>query len=61
MQLRKVHAMARCEDCGREWSNYKTATDLAAKHARETGHAVRGEVGYAMAWGPGAEAGKENR
>lgn len=51
MNLGKVHAVASCTVCGKEWTNYHTATDLAAKHARDTGHYVTGEVAYAMAWG----------
>lgn len=43
-----VHAMFRCEVCGKEWSAYESAQKQAAAHARNTGHTVPGEVAYAV-------------
>lgn len=40
-----IHCLARCMDCGLEWENYKTARNDARKHAKKTGHQVRGEQG----------------
>lgn len=44
----KVHAVATCEDCGKEFMNYKNAQALAAQHAKKYGHVVSGEVGLAF-------------
>ncbi|MCK5604648.1 hypothetical protein KAR91_22355 [Candidatus Pacearchaeota archaeon] len=43
-----VHAIATCEDCGKEFTNYKNAQALAAQHAKKYGHCVMGEVGIAF-------------
>lgn len=43
-----VHAVFECEDCGKQFENYKNAQALAAKHAKQTGHYVSGEVGIAV-------------
>lgn len=40
-----VHAVATCEDCGKEFQNYKNAQALAAQHAQKYKHLVEGEVG----------------
>ena len=45
-----VHAIAKCEDCGREFVGYKNAQALAAQHAKTYGHVVRGEVGLAFTY-----------
>lgn len=42
-----VHSVWVCDDCGKEFSGYKNAQALAAKHARHYGHKVSGEVGIA--------------
>jgi len=51
-ELRKysgvVHADFLCEDCGARFNNYRNAQALAAKHAKSTGHFVRGEIGIAV-------------
>lgn len=44
----KVHAIAECRDCGKEFQNYHNAQALAAQHARKYGHLVTGEVGLAF-------------
>ncbi len=38
-----IHAIARCEVCGQEFTSYKNAKALAAKHYNQTGHKVTGE------------------
>ena len=42
-----VHAVAHCEDCGWEATNYKNAQALGAKHAKTHKHLVLVEVGLA--------------
>jgi len=44
----KVHAIARCEDCGKEFQNFINAQALAAQHAKKYKHLVTGEVGLAF-------------
>lgn len=51
----KVHAVAWCSDCGKQFDNWKNAQALAAQHAKKYGHQVRGETGFAFAYGPGSE------
>lgn len=46
-----VHAIIGCTVCDAEWQDFTTAQEKAAAHARETGHYVRGEVGYAVEYG----------
>ena len=41
----RVHAWFKCEVCGKEWGNYKTARDNARKHTEKTGHSTYGEIG----------------
>jgi hypothetical protein len=43
-----VHAVMRCEVCGKEWEDYLTAQNRAWTHAHRTGHLVKGELGYAV-------------
>jgi len=31
----KVHTIAKCEDCGKEFDNYKNGQALAAQHAKK--------------------------
>lgn len=50
-----VHAVARCDDCGREFENYKNAQGLAAQHAKKYGHTVQVEVGIAYTYYGGRE------
>ena len=40
-----------CSVCGKEFLNYKNAQALAARHAKMTGHVVRGELGFAFVYG----------
>ena len=47
-QTWKVHTVATCEDCGKEFDNYKNGQALAAQHAKKYKHVVRGEVGLAF-------------
>ena len=44
----KVHAVAICEDCGKEFQNYINAQALAALHAQKYKHKVSGEVALAF-------------
>ena len=46
-----VHCIAKCDDCGKEWMNYKNAQAVAARHAKAYGHTVRGEVGIVFEYG----------
>ena len=45
-----VHAIATCETCGKEFSCYKNAQALAAKHAKDKKHKVCGEVGIMFSY-----------
>lgn len=45
-----VHVIAKCEDCGKEFQNYKNGQALAAKHAKDHKHKVRGEIGLAFVY-----------
>lgn len=40
-----VHAIGKCEDCGKEFTGYKNAQALSAQHAKKYKHCVSGEVG----------------
>lgn len=40
-----VHAIGICEDCGKEFVNYKNAQALAARHAKVKKHKVSGDIG----------------
>lgn len=43
----KVHAIATCLDCGKQW--YSINSDgLAAQHHYKTGHTVTAEIGIAF-------------
>jgi len=44
----RVHAIAKCENCHKEFLNYKNAQALAAIHAKAHGHIVIGEVGLSF-------------
>ncbi len=44
----KVHTIAKCEDCGKEFTNYMNGQALAAQHAKKYQHLVTGEVGLAF-------------
>jgi hypothetical protein len=43
-----IHVLATCTTCGKEFSNYKNGQALAAKHAKQSGHLVTGEIGLAF-------------
>ncbi len=45
-----IGVSAICEDCGKEFDNYKNGQALAAKHAKEKHHRVTGEVGLAFVY-----------
>lgn len=45
-----IHAIFRCSVCGKTWEAYRTASRQAAQHARTSGHAVHGEVGYGVTY-----------
>jgi len=42
-----VHAIACCQECDWEDSQYETALKTARKHHIKTGHEVHTEIGYA--------------
>jgi len=44
----KVHTIAKCDDCGKEWQSHTNGQALAALHAKTYGHVVHGEVGLAF-------------
>jgi len=44
----KVHTVATCQNCGKEFWNYKNGQALAAQHAKKYKHIVTGEVGLAF-------------
>jgi hypothetical protein len=50
-----VHCIATCQDCGKQWEDYLTARKQASAHHKQTGHNVRGEVGYAFKYGESGE------
>jgi len=50
MKKWRVHAIIKCLECDFEEENYKLATKRASEHHRKTGHAIRGEIGYAVEW-----------
>ena len=39
-----IGVIAECEDCGKEFQSYKNGQALAAKHAKNKKHKVRGEI-----------------
>ena len=47
-EIEVVHVSAICQDCGKEFDNYKNGQALAAKHAKHYKHLVHGEVGLAF-------------
>ncbi len=46
-----VHAVFKCDDCPMVYTHYKTAQKNAAKHAKQAGHVVRGEVANYFVYG----------
>lgn len=44
----KVHTIGTCQDCGKNFDNYKNGQALAAKHAKDHKHLVHGEIGLAF-------------
>ena len=44
----RIHCIARCLICGKEWQDKDSARAKAAAHSRTTGHQTRGEVAYAF-------------
>jgi hypothetical protein len=55
----KVHAIAQCSVCGKEWGNYTNAEKLAQRHCKLTGHKVTGEVGMAFEYSRETRLSKE--
>jgi len=53
-----MHGIATCQDCGWHTESYKNAQALAAKHAKQYGHHVIGEVAYGYSY-TGDGSGKE--
>lgn len=45
-----VHVLAECEDCGKQFENYKNGQALAAKHAKDKKHKVTGDIGLAFVY-----------
>jgi hypothetical protein len=45
-----IHAYARCETCGKEFTSIN-AQGLAAQHAEKYGHIVFGEIAYGYRYG----------
>lgn len=39
-----IHCIAQCEDCGKEWSWYRNAQAVGAKHAKDKKHRVTGDI-----------------
>lgn len=54
LDTRLVHAIAECMDCGAKFQNYLNAQVLAAKHAKNYGHKVNGEIGLVFSYGGSA-------
>jgi len=44
----KIHCIAWCHDCAITWEEWTTARKQAYAHAKETGHRVNGEIGFAF-------------
>jgi hypothetical protein len=42
----RIHAIARCNDCGFEDENYNSALKSGRRHAIKTGHKLTIETGY---------------
>ena len=51
-----VHCIAECHDCGKEFTGYKNAQALAARHAKLYSHTVSGEVGIHFEYGPDSKS-----
>ena len=45
-----IHNVAKCEDCGAKFEQYKNGQALAAIHAKKHRHRVVGEVGLAYTY-----------
>lgn len=45
-----VHAIFDCCVCGMRFENYLTAQNSARQHAKQTGHRVQGETGFAVSY-----------
>ena len=45
-----VHGVARCMDCDWNTESHKNAQAIAAKHAKDYGHRVEGELGIAFSY-----------
>ena len=47
-----IHCIAECEDCGKEWQDFRDARAKAYAHAKSTGHSVWVETGTARMYNP---------
>lgn len=47
-----MHVLVECQNCDWDSGDYATGQAAARAHVRATGHTVRGEVGYAVTYGP---------
>ena len=45
-----IHVIANCRDCDWNCEDIATARDKARKHAKQHGHYVSVEIGYAVAY-----------
>lgn len=43
-----IHIVANCFECGKEFSNYSNAKEIAMKHADMYGHYISGEMAIAF-------------
>ncbi len=52
MNLKKrigvTHVFGECRDCGKRFENYKNGQAVAAKHAKDKGHLVTGDIGLSF-------------
>ncbi len=54
-QKGSIHAVAYCQDCNWEETNYMVTQKETRKHAFKTGHTVIIETGYAQTYNPKRE------
>jgi len=43
----RTSSLFKCYDCRKQWQDLKKARQQAYQHAKNTGHRVRGEIGWA--------------
>lgn len=54
-----VHAIMDCLDCDWYCDEFLTAQSEASKHAKDTGHKIHGELGYAVRYNDPPTSGSE--